>query len=121
MTLFTGYSETQTQKMNFDIVPEAERETQKYVAFRLSDTVGLLPADNLSGRPIVIEFVPQAFQQIEEPADPKKKAPAVLAYYRIPSVCTVKLTDGREILLQTRVPVYQLGQESSLPVNVMLK
>ena len=121
MTLFTGYTETQTQTMNFDVVPEAERETQKYIAFRLSDTAGLLPADNLSGRPIVIEFVPQDFQQIEEPADSKKKAPAVLAYYRIPAVCTVKLTDGRDILLQSRVPVYQLGQESSLPVNVILK
>ena len=121
MTLFTGYTETQTQTMNFDVVPEAERETQKYVAFRLSDTAGLLPADNLSGRPIVIEFVPQAFQQIDESAFDKKKAPAVLAYYRIPAVCTVKLTDGRDILLQTRVPVYQLGQESSLPVNVILK
>lgn len=120
MTLFTGYSETQTQKMNFDIVPEAERETQKYVAFRLSDTAGLLPADNLSGRPIVIEFVPGTFQQIEETLVDKKK-PAVLAYYRIPAVCTVKLTDGRDILLQSRVPVYQLGQESSLPVNVILK
>lgn len=122
MTLFTGYSETQAQTMNFDVVPDADRESQRYVAFRLSDTAGLLPADNLSGRPIVIEFVPQAFQQVPAPElDPKKKAPAVLAYYRIPAVCTVKLTDGVDILLQSRVPVYQLGQESSLPVNVILK
>ena len=108
--------------MNFDVIPDAERETQKYIAFRLSDTAGLLPADNLSGRPIVIEFVPQPFQQVPDPVvDPKQKIPAVFAHYRIPAICTVKLTDGVDILLQSRVPVYQLGQESSLPVNVILK
>ena len=122
MTLFTGYSEVNSQTMSFDVIPDAERETQKYIAFRLSDTAGLLPADNLSGRPIVIEFVPHPFKQIPEPVlDPKQKKPAVLAHYRIPAICTVKLTDGVDILLQSRVPVYQLGQESSLPVNVILK
>ena len=73
MTLFFGYSETHTQKKNFDIIPEAGRETQKYRAFRISDTSGLLPADNLSGKPVFIEFIPQEIKKIEEPADVKKK------------------------------------------------
>ena len=47
MTLFTGYSETQMQKMNFEIIPDPARENQKYITFRLSDTAGLVPADNL--------------------------------------------------------------------------
>ena len=121
MTLFTGYSEYQYQTMNFDIVPEADRESQRYVAFRLSDTAGLVPADNLSGKPVLMEIIPQPFQQIEHTEDGKAKKPAVLAYYRIPAVCTVKLTDGVNLLLQSRVPVYQLGQESSIPVNVIMK
>ena len=123
MTLFTGYSEYQTQKMNFDIIPDGARESQRYIAFRLSDSAGLVPADNLSGKPVVMEFVPQAFEQVEATyaEKDKKKVPAVLAYYRIPAVCTVKLTDGVDLLLQSRMPVYQLGQESSLPVNVILK
>ena len=136
MTLFTGYTEYQKQTMNFDVIPDPSRETQRYVAFRLSDTAGLLPADNLSGRPVVIEFVPQQFMQIVEEVpevpvmnngkpkkvnEPKKKEIPVLAYYRIPAVCTVKMLDGGELLLQSRIPVYQLGQESSFPVNVILK
>ena len=136
MTLFTGYTEYQKQTMNFDVIPDPARETQRYVAFRLSDTAGLLPADNLSGRPVVIEFVPQAFKQtVEEPQEEpvqekgkKKKVKAekveevpVLAYFRIPAICTVKMMDGVELLLQSRIPVYQLGQESSFPVNVILK
>ena len=117
MTLFTGYSESQTQKM--------------YVAFRLSDAAGLVPADNLSGKPVVMEIVVPEFKQIEVPKDtlavvtPKSKnknvTPVVEAYYRIPAMCTVKLSEGGKLLLQSRMPVYQLGQESSLPVNVILK
>ena len=122
LTLFTGYSETQNQKMNFEVIPDPSRENQRYVAFRLSDTAGLVPADNLSGKPVVMEFIPQAIAPVEQPEvkDPKK-TPQVSAFYRIPAICTVKLTDGVDVLLQSRIPVYQLGIESSLPVNVNLK
>ena len=69
-----------------------------------------------------MEFVPQEIAPVEESAeaDPKK-TPATLAHYRIPAICTVKLTEGVDILLQTRMPVYQLGIESTVPVNVILK
>lgn len=122
MTLFIGYSEYQKQTMNFEVIPESGRESQRYVAFRLSDSAGLVPADNLSGKPMVMEFIPQTFAQVSGPSESEaKKTPAVLASYRIPAICTVKLTDGVNVLLQSRIPVYQLGQESSIPVNVILK
>ena len=130
MTLFLGYSETQTQRMKFEVIPQAGRESQMYVAFRLSDTAGLVPADNLSGKPIIMEITVPEFEQIEIPeVDPKKakkearlaaKHPArtVDAYYCIPAMCSVKLMDGMNLLLQDRLPIYQLGQESSIPVNI---
>ncbi|MBQ2965423.1 MAG: DUF4831 family protein [Bacteroidales bacterium] len=121
MTLFTGYSDFQTQNMRFEVVPEAGLESQMYVAFRLSDTAGLVPADNLSGKPIVMEIVAQPFAEPELPAEQSKNKKDVEAYYRIPAVCTVKLMDGANLLLQSRMPIYQLGRESSLPVNVILK
>ena len=92
-----------------------------YVAFRLSDTAGLVPADNLSGKPVVMEIVAQ---EVADPAlsvEMLKSAKEVQAYYRVPAICTVKLMDGTNLLLQSRMPVYQLGRESSLPVNVILK
>ena len=122
MTLFVGYTLSQTQRMRFDVVPDAGRTNQMYVAFRLSDTAGLLPADNISGRPVVMDITVQEFAPVEMPAvaDPKEKRP-VMVYCRIPAACTVKLLNGTELLLQNRIPVYQLGQESSFPVNVILK
>lgn len=121
MLLFTGYSEYQTQKMRFEVVPSAENEDQVYIAFRISDTDGLVPADNLSGKPVIMQIIPQEFAQTEVTLEEQQNQKAVLAHYRIPAVCTVKLMEGADLILQSRIPVYQLGQESSLPVNVILK
>ena len=116
MTLFIGYSEYQTQRMKFDVIPEAGRENQMYIAFRISDKNGLVPADDMTGRPVVMEMIPQTFAQPDV-----KKAGASVVYYRIPAMCTVKLKNGADLLLQSRVPVYQLGQESSIPTTVAVK
>ena len=122
MTLFVGYSEYQTQRMKFEVVPDAQRESQMYVAFRLTDAAGLVNSENMSGRPVVMEIVPQVFAEPEltNVVEEKKQQP-VMAHYRIPAVCTVRLIDSGNILMQTRLPIYQLGRESSLPVNVILK
>lgn len=120
MTLFTGYSEFQTQVKKFEIVPDASRESQMYIAFRLSDSAGLVSADSMSGRPVVMEIVPQEFMQPQVAEQDKKSARPVEAYFRIPAICTVRLIDSGDAILQTRIPVYQLGQESSLPVNIIL-
>jgi len=117
LTLFTGYSEYQTQKVRFEVIPEAAKENQIYVAFRISDKNGLVPADDLAGKPVIMEIIPQSFMQNES----KKKSKEEVIRYRIPAICTVKLKEGAELLMQTRIPVYQLGQESSIPASVVLK
>ena len=125
LMLFTGYSESQTQTMCFEVVPSADQESQMYIAFRLSETEGLVPAENLGGKPVIMQIIPQQFETPEVPVvdekGKKKAVPAVLAHYRIPAVCTVKLMDGADLLLQSRMPIYQLGQESSFPVNIIMK
>ena len=57
LTLFFGITETSFQKMSFDVVPKAGSEKHIYVAFRISETQGLLPASNMSGRPIILELI----------------------------------------------------------------
>lgn len=122
LTMFIGYTESQTQSKRFEVVPDSARESQMYIAFRLSDTAGLVDADNMSGRPVVMEIVPQEFKQTEvTEAEKKNAAKQVEAYFRIPAICTVKLIDSGNAILQTRLPIYQLGQESSIPVNVILQ
>ena len=119
MSLFMGYSDFQTQSMSFDVVPSADRESQMYMAFRVSDTAGLVPADNLSGKPVVMEIIPQEIAQPSVGAQPASKVQSVNCL--IPAICTVKVKDGSELLIQSRVPVYQLGVLTTMPVNATLQ
>ena len=115
MEMFIGYSEYSEQKMNYEVVPSVGNESQMYVAFRLSDTKGLVPAEDMSGKPYLLEF---AVQPVSVPAGKSSPAKGNVAHYRIPATCEVKLSDGVNVLLQSRMPVYQLGVESTFPFIV---
>ena len=123
MSLFYGTSTTSVQRMNFDVVPSAKTANQMYVAFRISETEGLLPPNEVAGRPIVLQL------SFDKPADIStggvssgaKPVAAGTVYYRVPVVATARVMDGSQTLLQTRVPVYQFGQTVSFPLNSVLK
>ena len=124
MTMFTGYSEKSIQQMRCEVAPEKGRTM--YVAFRLSDTAGLLPADDLSGKPVVLEItpvpVPEPANPVEKKSDGKKLSRNVIyAMYRVPAVCSVKLTDGTGVLLNSRLPVYQFGYDTTFPLTVKVR
>lgn len=113
MSLFTGYSEFGSQSASFEVIPTA-RKNQTYVAFRLSDEEGLVPADNVSGKPYFVQLTVE--EVAPAPAVDNKAKPVQVINYRIPAVCGIRLTDGISSLLQTRVPVYQLGIVASYPI-----
>lgn len=132
MSLFTGTRVTSTQTKSFDVVPGAGKEEELTIAFRISDTQGLLPSDNVSGRPIVMETVPEdnedfyTEQVIDEAKASRARAKYEAAtrgdiYYRVPGICTVRVIDGQDLILESRVPVYQKGQELSFPISVIVK
>jgi len=108
LTLFTGYSEYQTQKMKFDLVPTTEARNNVFVAFRLSDSNGLVSADDVSGKPYLVDIVPEELAGAAPQAG-KSSGKGTAIRYRVPAVCDVKLSDGVSIIFQTRVPVYQYG------------
>lgn len=117
LTLFMGKSTSSTQQLSFDVIPDGSRAKQVYVAFRLSSTEGLLPASDMSGRPIVLELeyetLPGEQPRMQE-GDPKV---LVLFYYRSPAIMKLSLNDGARLLLQTRMPVYQLGNLLNFPLT----
>ena len=116
LTLFTGYSETRSQSASFELVPTPDAKSQVYVAFRLSDSEGLVAADNMAGKPYFAELVPESIAEAPkiEPAKNQKLDQQII--YRIPAVCSVRLTDGVSTLLQSRIPVYQLGIDETYPI-----
>lgn len=121
MSMFIGKSVKDEQTAVFDVVPKASNQKHIYIAFRLSDTQGLLPANNIQGRPFVLELTADG-----EPIAPTAVSEAALATkgriaYRKPVTVMARLLDGQKVLLQTRVPVYQLGKIMSFPLDVTLK
>lgn len=117
LTLFTGYSESCTHQASFEIVPDAAAPKQIYIAFRVSDSEGLLPADNVAGSPYFVELVPESIADAPavEITDKKMKLEQTIVY-RIPAVCTVRLSDGSNTILNSRIPVYQLGSDEEYPI-----
>lgn len=124
LSLFMGKVEYASQKMSFDLVPESSQERQLSVAFRMSETSGIMMSDNVSGRPIVMEIIPEvaipAQVDLIETSDKKVKKPNLgEIQYRVPAICVIKITDGQELLLQARMPIYQMGQTISLPASII--
>ncbi|MDR2585308.1 MAG: DUF4831 family protein [Prevotellaceae bacterium] len=118
LSLFLGKSVFRTQSMQFDVQPVASSPRQVYIAFRLSDTQGLVPASNVSGRPIVLELKADDSQPQMPFVTPDSGKSAVKLFYRKPLAMQLLLSDGQELLTQSRVLIYQLGQILSFPINV---
>ncbi|MBR5736804.1 MAG: DUF4831 family protein [Bacteroidales bacterium] len=122
MSLFYGTSTTSVQTMNFDVVPKASTSNQMYVAFRISDTEGLLPANDVAGRPIVLELSFDKAPSVSTAGiSASRLTTGGTVYYRVPVIATARIMDGSQMLLQTRIPVYQFGQTVSFPLNSVLK
>ena len=100
MRLFTGTVSSSVQAMSFDVVPASGPEEELTMAFRISDSHGLLPPDDITGRPVVMEIVPEDAEDFYseqvvgevEAAKPRAKHEAALRgniYYRVPAICSV--------------------------------
>jgi hypothetical protein len=122
LSLFLGKTTTDTQSAVFFVTPVETNKKQLYVAFRLSDTEGLLSPDNVVGRPITMELTvdkKSADQPTIASDAGNSKLPRIA--YRIPETVQVRLNDGQTNLLQTRLPIYQWGKIMTFPVNLRVK
>lgn len=117
LSLFYGITETSEQTISFDVIPQ--KGVTKYTAFKISDAQGLVPATNAQGRAITLEL---SVENLSAPgSNGAKSSGGASVYYRIPAVALCKVADSGKTLLEERVPVYQLGELNSFPVNSLLK
>ncbi|MCD8314018.1 MAG: DUF4831 family protein [Bacteroidales bacterium] len=114
MSMFVGYTDSSVQTVRYDVVPEKDRTM--YIAFRFSETAGLMNADELSGTPIVLEITPN---EVYNGGTGKVTStnPSKYCVYRVPAVCTVKLRNGSEVIMTTRLPIHQYGYDSSYTLS----
>lgn len=122
ITLFTGETELYSISYTFDIIPEEGSQEEISIALRMSDEKGLLPASEVEGRPIVIEIRPESIPDTDlryDSSSAKYTKDVRELNYRIPAICAVRLFDGDNTLVQTRIPIYQKGKIITFPISLI--
>ena len=78
---------------------------------------GLLSADDLSGRPVLLELAPENKAQSLAPERRASKDSRGTILYRVADMVNCRLMDGNREIAQSRLPLYQFGQVIELPVT----
>jgi len=116
LNLFYGITESFVQETVFEVIPQ-KGSKQTYTAFKVSDELGLLPADAKDGNPITLQL------EVEELSKPEisnnRGKDGSLVSYRVPVAAICRIMDEGELLLQNRIPVYQLGETLSFPIELL--
>lgn len=113
VALFLGKHITQTIVRELEVIPDGDKST--VMVCRFSDSKGVLPDADLSGRPIVLEMTPE--KKAQNLAIPRKSTAKGSIAYRVPDVVVARLMDGKEELLKERIPVYQFGSTVEVPTT----
>jgi len=117
--LFIGKSYKEKHNYIFEVVPDG-KGAKGLVAFRFSPTAGVLPENNVSGKPIMLDLEPNTdlTRNASQASAPGEGSSAGI-YYRIPGFAIVRLLNGSDVLAQSRLPIAQLGVVTPLPAALL--
>ena len=115
LELFFGKRSVTTYTVRYYVVPDAEGRT--FVVCRFCDDRGLLPADDLSGEPVVLECRPQGVAVTAYPPQRKRTPRSDEAEYAVADMTDCRVMFDRTELGNAVLPVYQYGVRTILPVR----
>ncbi|HYQ59309.1 MAG TPA: DUF4831 family protein [Draconibacterium sp.] len=119
--LFVGRTTYKKQSASFDYVPSSSEKSGQ-VVFRISDEKGIVPASDLSGKPVMMEFerLQELNQQLSSNvASENPDAGASGIYYRMPGVATIRLIYEMNELASVRATVAQFGVVAPFPEDFL--
>jgi hypothetical protein len=109
LSLFIGKRTIIPHRRNYSFVPASDRDSDRVVLFRFSDTEGFAGMKEAVGIPVVIELtdrnLTKALEQFIVPLKPSVNQ----IYYRIPDQVSLKLTAGENTWAEATYPVFQCG------------
>jgi hypothetical protein len=119
LSLFVGRSTYEKETFGFDYVPKTGKSE---AIFRISDENGIVPASDLSGKPVMIEFdidkdLVQKYSGMVKSDNPNAGHSGV--YYRIPGRATVKLINEMNVFATARITVAQFGAVAPVPEDLL--
>ena len=121
LSLFVGRKTQKEDIFTFNYIP-AEPSKKGDVIFRISADNGLVPADDLSGKPVMIEYEIETSLADKYAEFAKSENPAAGEsgiYYRMPGIATIKIVDELKTIATARLPIAQFGVVAPLPENIV--
>ncbi len=125
LALFIGKSFTSDYTASFEFIPTEKELSQPYILFRFNEEKGILPANDLRGRPIIVEL---------DKKEQTKNLSYVMAdqinregtsyrdklYYRVPELAQVKVFDGNTLLAARKINIEQYGTVIPFPAKFLM-
>ncbi len=118
IALFMGRRTVRTVTKTIRVIPEKGRNTQ--VVARFTENAGLLPDDDLSGRPIVLELTPESRESLPAAAPPRsgRNAPETVTV-RTGERVHYRLIDEGTVLSAGETVIHQFGETVEVPAETM--
>jgi hypothetical protein len=118
--LFTGTSIYVKETFGFDYIPKSGGKSE--AIFRVSEENGIVPATDLSGKPVMIEFdidkeLAQKTSGMIKSDNPAAGNKGV--FYRIPGRATVKIISDLNVIAMARITVAQFGVVAPMPDELL--
>ncbi|WP_320168376.1 DUF4831 family protein [Mangrovibacterium marinum] len=118
VALFIGKSYKNSFEYSFDYIP-GDNSVSGDVVFRFSETKGVLPKTDLSGKPVQIEL-----KKLDELASAQAKQKGATAgvshiFYRMPGKAELRLMNGVNLLAMARLDIAQFGTVLPVPDELL--
>ena len=125
IALFIGKYKDEDYHFSFRYTPGEDPVDLPHLLFRFSAESGVVPLNDLTGKPVMLDIIQQGtakiiddltYKPLEEGVEDNKAL-----FYRIPEVATIRIIDEQQVLAEKDLLIYQLGPTLRLPVNFMVK
>lgn len=120
LSLFIGKTNYEKATMSFDYVPKSGGKSE--AIFRISEENGIVPPNDLSGKPVMIEFDVEKELSQKNSGLAKSDNPAageMGVFYRMPGRATVKLINDMNVIATARLTIAQFGVIAPLPEDLL--
>lgn len=118
--LFVGKTSSESAVFAFDYIPKATGKSE--AIFRISDENGIVPATDLSGKPVMIEFEIDKELAQKQGGLIKSDNPAAGEsgiFYRVPGRANIKIVNDMNVIASTRATVAQFGVVAPIPEELL--
>jgi hypothetical protein len=120
LSLFVGKTNYDNETFGFDYVPKSGGKSE--AVFRISEENGIVPATDLSGKPVMIEFeiekeLSQKYAGMVKSDNPAAGQSGV--FYRVPGRAAIKLIYEMNVIATARATIAQFGSVAPVPERLL--